>query len=92
MAKKEGLRVEKYSSVSTTTPVKIAEKNPARYKLKLRPTGANGCIIGLDVAVEGDTCYFVPQNEEVEIERYKGEVYALSVTTAADLYVIEEDE
>ena len=90
MAKVDNMRIEKYSSVSTTVPVVIAEKNEERYKLKIRSEGASGHRIGLSKAMESDNSYFIPQNEEVEIEKFKGRIYALSVSTASDVCVFEE--
>lgn len=92
MAKKKGLRIEAFSSVSVTIPVKIADENPQRFKLKIRSTAGAGCYIGLDEGMDSDAAYFMQQYEELELEKYKGPLYALSVTAAGALYVLEEDE
>jgi hypothetical protein len=92
MVKKKGLRIEAFSSVSITVPMKIADENPNRFKLKVRSVAAAGCYIGLDEGMDSDTAYFMQQYEELEIEKYKGPLYALSITAAGALHIIEEDE
>ena len=91
MAEKDGLRIEKHSSVSLTVPVLIARANPKRYKLQVRPAGANGCLVGVDEGMSDSNSYFIPQNDVLKLKTYKGAVYALSVTAVAAIYVVEED-
>ncbi len=77
--------------MSTTVPVKIAERNKDRFKLKVRTSNANGIYVGVDESVEAGGAYFLPQNEELELECFKGALWVLAITAAGDVYVIEED-
>jgi len=90
--KRDNLRIEKYNDISATVPTKIADRNPHRWKLRIKTDTAAGMYIGVDEAVESDTGYFVNQNAEQRVEKYKGPIWALAHTTSADVYVFEESE
>ena len=90
MVKRDNLRLEKYSSISATAPTKIADKNPRRWKLRIKTDTAAGFYVGLDNGMNSDTSFWLDTGEELRVEKFKGEIWALAHTTSADVYVYEE--
>ena len=91
MVVKDNLRIETVS-VGTTDRVKLAERNPKRWKLRIVTDSTNGLYIGFDRAVESGSAYFLPENEEIKVEMFKGEIWGLSPTGTATVYIYEESK
>ena len=88
--KKENLRLEKLPSISASVPTQLADNNGSRWKLRIRTSSLNGIYVGLDDGVVAETAFFLPQNNELRVEKYKGPIWALSCAGVADVYIYEE--
>jgi len=89
MVKKDNLRIDKFS-VGATDRVKLADRNPMRWKLRI--TSPSRLYVGLDRAVESDSSYLLASMAELKIEMYKGEVWGLSPSGTLSVYVYEESK
>jgi len=67
--------------------------NQGRTFLHIVTTTTGGVLIGFDEAMTRDEeCYFIPANNPLKLETYKGPIYALDVTalTSCTVYYFEE--
>jgi len=84
--KRDNLRIEKYTV--GTTPVKVADKNPRRFRLWIE--SSDDCLMGVDQGVEAETAYMT---WFLWVEKYKGELWCktgVAAGTDVDVYIYEE--